>query len=112
MLQAPVGVTASVNDGGISKRSDMGNGVEIFSTFPISDPQTFLTGSFEARIVSFALCAQSIQTLYSASCIGAGKLKVQYAEQLVIELDNTLGCKKAPILNQFLSIDSGQPLSA
>ena len=41
----------------------MGNGVEIFSTFPISDPQTFLTGSFEARIVSFALCAQSIQTL-------------------------------------------------
>ena len=59
MFQAPVGVTASVNDGGISnrKRSDMGNGVEIFSTFPISDPQTFLAGSFEARIVSFALCA-------------------------------------------------------
>ena len=31
MLQAPVGVTASVNDGGISKRkrSDMGNGVDL-----------------------------------------------------------------------------------
>ena len=48
----------------------------------------------------------------SASCIGAGKLKVQYAEQLVIELDNALGCEKAYILNQFLSIESGQPLSA
>lgn len=59
MLQAPVGVTASVNNGSISnrKRCDMGNRVEVFSTFPISDPQTFLAGSFEARIVSFALCA-------------------------------------------------------
>ena len=46
-----------------------------------------------------------------ASCVCAGKLKVQNAEQLVIELDNALGCEKAHILNQFLSIDSGQPLS-
>ena len=47
----------------------------------------------------------------SPSCIGAGKLKVQYAEPLVIELDNAPGCEKAHILNQFLSVDRGQPLS-
>ena len=46
-----------------------------------------------------------------ASYVGMRKLKVKHAEQLVIELDNALGCEKAHILNQFLSIDSGQPLS-
>lgn len=54
MLQAPIGVTASVNDGGISnrKRSDMGIGVEVFGIFPIFAPEAFLAGSLDARIVS------------------------------------------------------------
>lgn len=44
-------------------------------------------------------------------CICVGKLKVQYAEQLVIKIYNALGCKQTYILYQFLSVDSGQPLS-
>ena len=47
----------------------------------------------------------------SASCVGARELKVEHTEQFVIKFDNALGCEEAHILNQFLSIDSGQPLS-
>ena len=46
-----------------------------------------------------------------ASGISSRKFKIQCAEKVVIEFDNALGCEKAHILNQFLSVDCGQPLS-
>ncbi len=40
-----------------------------------------------------------------------GQREVQAAEKLVVERSGTLGCKQCHILNDFLSVDSGQPLS-
>ncbi len=41
----------------------------------------------------------------------SGQRKVQMSEQFVIELSGALGCEQRYILNDFLSVDSGQPLS-
>jgi len=38
--------------------------------------------------------------------------EVQAAEKLVIKHGGALGCKERHILNDFLSVDSGQPLSS
>ena len=40
-----------------------------------------------------------------------GQRKVQTAEKLVVEHGGALGCKQRHILNDFLSVDSGQPPS-
>ena len=40
-----------------------------------------------------------------------GQREVQTAEKLVVERSGALGCKQCHILNDFLSVDSGQPLS-
>ncbi len=40
-----------------------------------------------------------------------GSVKVQISEQLVVEHSGTLQCEQLYILNDFLSVDSGQPLS-
>ncbi len=40
-----------------------------------------------------------------------GSVKVQAAEKLVVEHGSTLGCEQRHILNDFLKVDSGQPLS-
>ena len=40
-----------------------------------------------------------------------GQREVQTAEKLVVEHGGALGCKQRDILNDFLSVDSGQPLS-
>ena len=40
-----------------------------------------------------------------------GQREIQTAEKLVIERSGALGCKQRHILDDFLSIDSGQPLS-
>ena len=37
--------------------------------------------------------------------------EVQTAEDLVVEVCVSLGCEQHDILNDFLSVDSGQPLS-
>ena len=37
--------------------------------------------------------------------------EVQTAEKLVVEHGGALGCKQRDILDDFLSVDSGQPLS-
>ena len=37
--------------------------------------------------------------------------KVQTAEDLVVEVCGSLGCEQHDILNDFLSVGSGQPLS-
>ncbi|MFQ9052499.1 MAG: hypothetical protein ACLR5H_04385 [Oscillospiraceae bacterium] len=42
---------------------------------------------------------------------GSGQREVQAAEKLVVEHGGALGCKQRDILNDFLSVDSGQPLS-
>ncbi len=41
----------------------------------------------------------------------SGQRKVQICEQLVIKHSGALGCEQRYILNNFLSVDSGQPLS-
>ena len=41
----------------------------------------------------------------------SGQREVQAAEKLVVEHGGALGCKQCHILNDFLSVDSGQPLS-
>ena len=41
----------------------------------------------------------------------SGQREVQTAEKLVVKHGGTLGCKQCHILNDFLSVDSGQPLS-
>ena len=41
----------------------------------------------------------------------SGQREVQTAEKLVIEHGGALGCEQCHILNDFLSVDSGQPLS-
>ena len=41
----------------------------------------------------------------------SGQREVQAAEKLVVKHGGTLGCEQRHILNDFLSIDSGQPLS-
>ena len=41
----------------------------------------------------------------------SGQREVQAAEKLVIKHGGSLGCEQRDILNDFLSIDSGQPLS-
>lgn len=41
----------------------------------------------------------------------SGQREIQMSEQLVIERSGTLGCEQCYILNHFLSVDSGQPLS-
>lgn len=41
----------------------------------------------------------------------SGQREVQAAEKLVIKHGGTLGCEQRHILNDFLSVDSGQPLS-
>ena len=41
----------------------------------------------------------------------SGQREVQTAEKTVVERSGTLGCKQCHILNDFLSVDSGQPLS-
>ena len=41
----------------------------------------------------------------------SGQREVQAAEKLVVEHGGALGCKQCYILNDFLSVDSGQPLS-
>mgnify|MGYP000090746879 CR=1 len=38
-------------------------------------------------------------------------VKAQTAEKLITERSGTLGCKQCHILNDFLSVDSDQPLS-
>ena len=40
-----------------------------------------------------------------------GQREVQAAEKLVVERSGALGCEQRHILNDFLSVDSGQPLS-
>lgn len=40
-----------------------------------------------------------------------GQREVQRCKQLVIKCGGTLGCKQRYILNDLLSVDSGQPLS-
>ena len=40
-----------------------------------------------------------------------GQREVQAAEKLVIERSGALGCEQRHILYNFLSVDSGQPLS-
>ena len=40
-----------------------------------------------------------------------GQREVQAAEKLVLEHSGALGCEQRHILNDFLSVDSGQPLS-
>ena len=40
-----------------------------------------------------------------------GQREVQAAEKLVVKHGGALGCKQCHILNDFLSVDSGQPLS-
>ena len=41
----------------------------------------------------------------------SGQREIQTAEKLVVEHGGALGCKQCHILNDFLSVDSGQPLS-
>ena len=41
----------------------------------------------------------------------SGQREVQAAEKLVIKHGGALGCEQRHILNDFLSVDSGQPLS-
>ena len=41
----------------------------------------------------------------------SGQREVQAAEKLVVKHGGTLGCEQRHILNDFLSIDSGQPVS-
>lgn len=41
----------------------------------------------------------------------SGQRDVQMSEQLVVECCGALGCEQRYILNDFLSVDSGQPLS-
>lgn len=41
----------------------------------------------------------------------SGQREVQAAEKFVAEHGGALGCKQRYILNDFLSVDSGQPLS-
>ena len=41
----------------------------------------------------------------------SGQREVQAAEKLVVEHGGALECKQRHILNDFLSVDSGQPLS-
>ena len=41
----------------------------------------------------------------------SGQREVQTAEKLVVEVCGSLGCEQRHILNDFLSVDSGQPLS-
>lgn len=41
----------------------------------------------------------------------SGQREVQAAEKLVIKHGGALGCEQCHILNDFLSVDSGQPLS-
>ena len=40
-----------------------------------------------------------------------GQRKVQTAKEFVVEHSGTLGCEQRLVLNDFLSVDSGQPLS-
>ena len=40
----------------------------------------------------------------------SGQREVQAAEKLVVEHGGALGCEQRHILNDFLSVDSGQPL--
>ena len=42
----------------------------------------------------------------------SGQREVQAAEKLVVERSGALGCEQRHILNDFLSVDSGQPLSS
>ena len=41
----------------------------------------------------------------------SGQREVQAAEKLVVKHGSTLGCEQRHILNDFLKVDSGQPLS-
>ena len=41
----------------------------------------------------------------------SGQCEVQTAEKLVVERSGALGCEQCHILDDFLSVDSGQPLS-
>ncbi|WP_337677150.1 hypothetical protein, partial [Dysosmobacter sp.] len=41
----------------------------------------------------------------------SGQREVQAAKKLVIKHGGALGCEQRHILNDFLSVDSGQPLS-
>ena len=41
----------------------------------------------------------------------SGQREVQTAEKFVVERSGALGCEQRHILNDFLSVDSGQPLS-
>ena len=41
----------------------------------------------------------------------SGQREVQTAEKLVVEVCGSLGCEQRDILNDFLPVDSGQPLS-
>ena len=42
----------------------------------------------------------------------SGQREVQTAEKLVVKRSGALGCKQCHILNDFLSVDSGQTLSS
>ena len=41
----------------------------------------------------------------------SGQREIQIAEEFVVESSGALGCEQGYILNNFLSVDSGQPLS-
>lgn len=42
---------------------------------------------------------------------GAGQREVQTAKEFVVEHIGALGCEQRHVLNDFLSVDSSQPLS-
>lgn len=41
----------------------------------------------------------------------SGQREVQFREQLIVEHSGALGCEQCHVLNNFLPVDSGQPLS-
>lgn len=42
---------------------------------------------------------------------GVWEFKIKGTKEFVVEYGNTLGCEQRHVLNNFLSVDSGQPLS-
>lgn len=64
-FSASVGVRSFAENGGAShgQSRDMGNGVQIRSADPVTDPKPFLPGTFETGIVPLTLRSQRIGSL-------------------------------------------------
>lgn len=70
----------------------MGQGVEVCGAVAVTNPETFLSGGFEAGIVAFALSTQGIDTLEVETFPVNRKSVIRWNRHVFCTVDNSIRC--------------------